>query len=84
MGHTSLGEWFDRRRMERSVRERDWPDSLAQTRRSVRERDGPDSLTQARRSVRERDGPDSLAATRRILRSARALRQSLRRQRKAM
>jgi len=49
IGHTSLGEWFDHRRTERSVR--------------------------------ERDGPDSLAATRRILRSARALRQGLRRQR---
>jgi hypothetical protein len=36
------------------------------------------------RSVRERDGPDSLAQTRHILRSARALRQGLRRQRKAM
>ena len=68
MGHTSLGEWFDRRRTERSVRERDGPDPLAQT----------------RPSVRERDGPDPLAQTRCILRSARALREGLRRQRKAM
>ena len=68
MGHTSLGEWFDRRRTERSVRERDGPDPLAQT----------------RPSVRERDGPDPLAQTRRILRSARALREGLRRQRKAI
>jgi len=35
------------------------------------------------RTVRERDGPDSLAPTQRILRSVRALRQGLRRQRKA-
>ncbi len=52
IGHTSLGEWFDHRRTERSVR--------------------------------KRDGPDSLSATRCILRSAHALRQDLRRQRKAM
>src|SRR6185369_15765354 len=68
MGHTALGDWFRHRRTERSVRKRDGPDSLAQT----------------RRSVRKRDGPDPLAQTRRILRSARALRQGLRRQRKAM
>ncbi len=52
IGHTSLGEWFDHRRTERSVR--------------------------------ERDGPDPLAQTRGILRSAGAVRQGLRRQRKAM
>jgi len=34
--------------------------------------------------VRKRDGPDSLAQTRHILRSARAVRQGLRRQRQAM
>jgi len=68
MGHTSLGEWFDRRRTERSVRKHD----------------GPDPPAQPRRTVRERDGPDPLAQTRCILRSARALREGLRRQRKAV
>ncbi len=36
IGHTSLGEWFDHRRTERSVRKRDGPDSLSATRRILR------------------------------------------------
>src|SRR5262249_41941912 len=36
IGHTSLGEGFDHRRTERSVRERDGPDSLSATRRILR------------------------------------------------
>jgi hypothetical protein len=68
VGHTALGEWFSHRRPERSVRKGDGPDPLAET----------------RRSVRKRDGPDPLAQTRGILSAARALRQDLRRQQKAM